>query len=82
MNISMEDVPQFCACCGDIHTPKTVLEINMNYRDGSSIIVTYGCEKCGKSTRATYMRKSQGPCCRKDGLRIRLNGSTQHPLPR
>ncbi len=71
MSIWTEDVPEACVCCGDIYTPKTVLEIYMNYRDGSSVTVIYGCKTCGKRTRTTFIRRNIEPFFRKDGIKVR-----------
>ena len=70
MSICIEDVPESCMCFGDMHTPKIVLNIYINYRDGSSVTVIYGCKTCGKRTRTTYNRSSAGPFHRKGGIRI------------
>ena len=70
MNICVEDVPEVCLCCGEAWKPKVVLEVHMNYRDGSSITVIYGCKTCGKRTQTTYQRESARPLRRGHGIKI------------
>lgn len=69
MRICKEDVPEVCVCCG-VYSPKVVVDIYMNYRDGSSVTVIYRCKTCGKRTRTTYKRNSARPFHPLDGIRI------------
>ena len=59
MSICMEDVPEVCVCCG-VYSPKVVLEIYMNYRDGSSVTVIYGCKTCGKKREQRTKETARG----------------------
>lgn len=60
-----------CSCCLDITSQKRLLDIGLNYRDGSTVTLIHSCPSCGKQSKAEYNLVSQGPLDRRDGFQIK-----------
>lgn len=60
-----------CMCCMDITGQKKLLEISMNYRDGSTITLIHSCPTCGKQTKSEYKLFAQGPLNKDEGYQMK-----------
>ena len=60
-----------CMCCMDVRSQKKLLDIQLNYRDGSTMTLIYSCPSCGKQSTAGYKLFSGGPLNRKDGYKLK-----------
>ena len=55
----------------DITSRKRLLDIGMNYRDGSTVTLIHSCPSCGKQSKTEYKLFSQGALNRGDGFQIK-----------
>lgn len=72
MVLQKEDYVQLvCMCCMNVRDRKKLLEIGMNYRDGSTITIIHSCPSCGKASTATYDWRSGGPLNKNEGYQLK-----------
>ena len=60
-----------CLCCMDIKSEKPLLDVYMNYRDGSTVTLIHSCPACGKQTKSVYQLFSQGPLNKGEGYQFK-----------
>ncbi len=60
-----------CMCCMDLYSKKKLLDIYLNYRDGSTVTLIHSCPECGKTSKTVYNLRSQGPLNNKDGYKLK-----------
>ncbi len=60
-----------CLCCLNITGRKKLLDISMNYRDGSTMELIHSYPSCGKQTKSVYKLFSQGPLNSEDGHQMK-----------
>lgn len=63
-----------CMCCMDITGKKRLLDLYLNYRDGTTVTLIHSCPKCGKQSKSIYNLFSQGPLDSKDGYQMKEYG--------
>lgn len=63
-----------CLCCMDIGSKKKLLDLYLNYRDGTTVTMIFSCPKCGKQSKAIYNLFSQGPLNSTDGYQLKGYG--------
>lgn len=75
MVLQKEDyVMLVCMCCMDIHSRKKLLDIGLNYRDGSTVTLIHSCPTCGKHTKTEYQLFGAGALKRGEGYRLKGYG--------
>ena len=60
-----------CLCCIDTTSKKKLLDISLNYRDGSTVTLIHSCPACGKQTKSVYNLFSQGPLNKGQGYKLK-----------
>ena len=60
-----------CLCCMDLTSRKVLLDIHLNYRDGSTVTLIHVCPKCGKISKSVYNLFSQGPLNKGQGYKFK-----------
>jgi len=55
----------------DIKSEKPLLDVYMNYRDGSTVTLIHSCPACGKQTKSVYQLFSQGPLNKGEGYQFK-----------
>ena len=60
-----------CLCCMDTKTEKPLLDVYMNYRDGSTVTLIHSCPACGKQTKSVYQLFSQRPLNKGEGYQFK-----------